>query len=206
MNTLIIGKTKNIKLSKIIPYKNNIPRHTQEDIINLKEWFESVGYRSRIGIDKSNVIVYGHKRYYALKLINPNMTIPVDDLSDLDDIKIKKLRIADNTKRTTDFDDDKLQKELKSIYEHLEDSAALINQELNIDIDDLFKEINNGLGDNEKLRSASDKLVKIILEYTTKDKTKFDIFARDIMDEKLITSVSDLILFLMEQYTKTRGN
>lgn len=49
-----------------------------------------IGYRSYIGVDKNNVIVYGHKRYFALKLINPGMTIPVNDLSDLDEINIKK--------------------------------------------------------------------------------------------------------------------
>lgn len=206
MKKLLIGKTKNIKVDDCQPYENNIPIHTQEDIESLKDWLESVGYRSRIGLDKNNVIVYGHKRHAALMLDYKFTTIPVDDLSDLSPQKIKKLRIADNSKRTTNYDEKKLEKELKSIYDNFEDSAGLIEAELNIDIDEMVRNINKTFeGEGKKIRMSSDKLVKVILEYTTKDKTKFDIFSRDIMDKAFINSVSDLFLFLLKEYSLKGG-
>jgi len=204
-NTLKIGKQKEINLSKIIPYENNIPIHNSEDVERLKTWIQGVGYRSRIGVDADNVIVYGHKRFMALKLINPNMKIPVDDLSDLTPAQIKKLRIYDNTSRTTEIDEDKLRAELESMYKDLEDRAGLILEELKVDVDDLVKEINDAVRGENDARHSSDKIAKVILEYDGEDYKKYKIYSRDILDREMINSVSDLVLFLMESYLKNKG-
>ena len=198
-----IGLTKEVRVKDLKPYFNNYVNHSDDSIERLKVWIKRVGYRSRIGVDKKNVIVYGHKRYFAMMLINPDLKIPVDDLSDLSAIEIKRLRIADNSMKTDDFDADKLKVEIDDIVAHTAENVDLLIESLEID------KILDGLDlpehDEEKPapRSASDRLAKVILEFTKKDYDKFKIYSRDAIEKlskKSVNSVSDLFLYLLENF------
>ena len=88
-----------IRLEEIKPYPNN-PRNNETAIEQVKKSIGQFGFRQPIVVDKNNIIIVGHTRYYAaseLKLI----TVPVLVASDLNDKQCKAYRIADN--KTNEF-------------------------------------------------------------------------------------------------------
>lgn len=129
------NKLKNISLKDIKPFKNNPKKHSDDQINKIKKSIENNEYIQPICIDKNNIIVIGHGRYYAMQLINPDMEIEVIDLSDKTEKEIQKLRIVDNTLNESEWDYNKLESELKDIYSDIEKDIDLINEELNIEKD-----------------------------------------------------------------------
>lgn len=144
------GKSKKVKVCDITPYDDNYIIHSKEQIEKIKRSIEEFGYRQKIGIDKKNVIVYGHGRWCALKEINPEMTIEIDDLSDLSADKIKRLRIVDNSLRSDDIDDKKLHAELQKIFPKLEANITNIQETMNIDISHIARKMDNEMANTKK--------------------------------------------------------
>jgi len=194
------GKTKQIKVCDLKPYNNNPVIHTPEQIEKIKRSIEKYGYRSKIGVDKNNVIAYGHSRHSALLQINPNLTIDVDDLSDLAPRAIKGLRIIDNSLKSKEVDTEIMIKELESIYPNLKDNLANIENEMDIDVADLLNKIVVAEPKRKKRsRHSSVKLAKIILEYQKDDYSRINEMCEILQDQTGINSKSDLFLHLLEQ-------
>ena len=83
-----------MKLSDIIPYKNN-PRNNRKAVSTVKESIRQVGYNNPIIIDENNVILAGHTR--RLSLIESGETeVQVLQILGLSDTKKKKFRLLDN--------------------------------------------------------------------------------------------------------------
>lgn len=139
---MVNNKTKKILIKDIIPYKHNAKIHTPEQIERIKKSIEDHGYIQKICIGKKNVVIIGHGRLEALKLINPDMEIEVVDLSDFPEDKIRKLRIIDNRLNDlSEWDMNNLENEIKDIYKDIESSMDIISEELSYDqkdIDRLF--------------------------------------------------------------------
>lgn len=195
------GKTKKIKVSDLIPYDNNPVIHSPEQIAKIKNSLEKYGYRSKIGCDKNNIIVYGHCRHSALLQINPNLTIDVDDLSDLPPKDLQGLRIIDNSLKSKTINETILVNELEKIYPNLQDNLANIENEMDIDVADLLQNIAGDKAPKRKKRSrhSSVKLAKIILEYQREDYQRINEMCEQIQDETSINSKSDLFLYLLEE-------
>jgi len=58
-----------IKLEDLTPYQNNMHIIDNYQINKLAEAIQEVGYRDRIEVDENFVILCGHARYYALKML-----------------------------------------------------------------------------------------------------------------------------------------
>jgi site-specific DNA-methyltransferase (adenine-specific) len=87
------------KLTDLIGYEANA-RHNQEAIPKVKLSIERYGYKVPIVIDRDNVIVAGHTRFAALRLINKE-TGQYEEIQciladDLDEDQIREFRIVDN--------------------------------------------------------------------------------------------------------------
>ncbi len=132
---ILSNKLKTVLLKDIKPYKNNVKVHTEEQIDAIKKSIESNEYIQPIAIDRNNVIVIGHGRYYALLKIDPNMEIEVVDLKELSRDRIKKLRIQDNKLNESAWDLGNLENELKKIYVDIEGSIDKISNDLNFEPD-----------------------------------------------------------------------
>jgi len=203
------GKTKEIKVCDLVPYEKNYVIHSEEQIEKIKRSIEEFGYRQKIGIGSDNIIVYGHSRWSALMQINKDMTIEVDDCSDLPEDKQKRLRVIDNSLKSNDIDDKKLHAELKEIFPNLQDNITNIQETMNIDISHIAKKMDQELAakeikeDNPKAdprpsRAASTKLAKIILEYTREDYVKVKELCAEASNYYGVTSTSDLFLKMLE--------
>lgn len=92
-------KLATLKLKDIKPYEKN-PRMNDNAVDEVAKSIEEYGYRSRIIVDKNNVIIAGHTRKRALEKLGwTEAEVWIAD--DLSDEQVKALRIADN--KTSDF-------------------------------------------------------------------------------------------------------
>lgn len=88
-----------MSIDSIKPYEKN-PRHNDDAVNPVAESIKSYGFKVPIVIDKNNVIITGHTRYRAAKLLGLN-TVPVIIADDLTPKEVKAFRIADN--KVSDF-------------------------------------------------------------------------------------------------------
>ena len=103
-----------IDIDKIKPYFNN-PRKNKSAIEYVKNSIEEFGFKVPITIDEDYVIITGHTRYEASKLLKLKM-IPCIIVRDLSKEKVKAFRLADNkVAEFAKWDYDKLEEELKNI-------------------------------------------------------------------------------------------
>lgn len=103
-------------ISKPIPYPNN-PRVLRNAAQKVAESIKEFGFRQPIVVDGEGVIIIGHARLAAAKLLKLK-TVPVHVVSDLPPEKVRALRLADNkTAEEADWDELKLADELNAIME-----------------------------------------------------------------------------------------
>ena len=103
-------------LKDLKPYANN-PRHNAKAVKPVKESILKFGFKVPIVIDKNNVIVCGHTRFYASKEIGLEK-VPCIVADDLTQEQIDAFRLVDN--RTAEFADwnfDKLAEELSELQD-----------------------------------------------------------------------------------------
>lgn len=104
------------KLTDLKPYANN-PRHNAKAVPAVKESILKFGFKVPLVIDKNNVIVCGHTRFYASKEIGLDK-VPCIVADDLTDEQINAFRLVDN--RVSEFADwnfDKLAEELSDLQD-----------------------------------------------------------------------------------------
>ncbi len=83
-----------VDIQSIIPYTRNARKHgkgVDKVAASIKEY----GFKQPIVIDKDNVIVAGHARFEAAKMLKMD-TVPVHRASNLSEYQIKAYRLADN--------------------------------------------------------------------------------------------------------------
>ena len=95
-NITIPSNLKTIRLDSLIPYSKN-PRKIQKGVPLVIESLKSFGFNVPITINnmKDRIIVGGHTRYAAAKQLGLEM-VPYIELNHLDDMDIRKYRLADN--------------------------------------------------------------------------------------------------------------
>lgn len=82
------------KISDLIPYENN-PRHNEKTVQLVANSIKEFGFKVPIVIDKNNVIVAGHTRLKASRLLGI-AEVPCIVADDLTEEQIKAYRLADN--------------------------------------------------------------------------------------------------------------
>lgn len=104
------------KLKELKPYLNN-PRHNGKAVPAVKESILKFGFKVPLVIDKNNVIVCGHTRFYASKEIGLE-TVPCIIADDLTEEQIAAFRLVDNrTAEFAEWDFEKLAEELSELAE-----------------------------------------------------------------------------------------
>ena len=81
-------------IADVTPYDHNPRIRTEEAVRKVADSLRAFGWRQAIVVDKQGVIIAGHTRYEAAKLLGlDKVPIHVADLSELD---ARRYRIADN--------------------------------------------------------------------------------------------------------------
>ena len=103
---------KQFKLTDIKPYTKN-PRK-KIDIEKVANSIKEFGWQQPIVVDKNNIIIAGHSRYEAAKMLKED-TVPVL-VANISEDKAKGYRIADNkTNQYSEWDYDLLHNEFQDL-------------------------------------------------------------------------------------------
>ena len=116
-----IKEVKNINIiskntENVQPYSKN-PRKNAEAVKYVAESIKQFGFKVPIVIDSQNVIVAGHTRYKAAKLLGLK-EIPCIVADDLNENQLRAFRLADNkVAEFSDWDFDLLDEEISNIFD-----------------------------------------------------------------------------------------
>ena len=126
----------------LIPYKNN-PRINDGSVRYVANSIKEFGFKVPIVIDKNNVIVAGHTRHKAAKMLGMKQ-VPCIVADDLTDEQIKAFRIADNSAGSdSEWEMDLLNVELADLPFDFTDFGLYLDE-------DIKKENGDGTGVDEK--------------------------------------------------------
>lgn len=98
-------------INEITPYPKNAKKHPPEQIKQIADSIMKFGFNQSIVVDKDGVIIVGHGRYEAAKLMKLN-EVPIVIL-DLSEEQARAYRLADNKLNESDWDIDLAIEELK---------------------------------------------------------------------------------------------
>lgn len=137
---------KQVAIKKIKTYPNNTKIHSEEQVAKIANSISQFGWDVPIVLNKKNIIIKGHGRYEAAKLLKLK-TVPcvISDLSPVDE---RASRIADNKVTEAPWDMQLLGAELESLqgydydleltgFDNVELAGILENTEPNEDDDGL---------------------------------------------------------------------
>lgn len=105
-----------MKLKDIQPYPQNAKKHPKKQIEQIANSIKKFGMNQPILVDKNGVIIVGHGRYFACKLIDFEPEIRVLDLTDE---QSNAYRLADNKLNESDWDMKLVLPELKLLSPEL---------------------------------------------------------------------------------------
>jgi len=106
-----------MNINEIKPYPKNAKKHPKKQIEQVANSIKEFGFNQPIVIDKNNVIIVGHGRYEASKLLGLK-DVPTLQV-DLDEKRASAYRLADNKLNESDWDMDLAIEELKELDEDL---------------------------------------------------------------------------------------
>lgn len=82
-------------ISRVKPYPQNPRSHSEPEVARLAQFIESVGFLKPIEVDEAGVVLAGHRRLLAAKLLGL-AKVPVLRHRHLDEAQKRAYRVADN--------------------------------------------------------------------------------------------------------------
>ena len=111
-----------MNISEIKPYKKNAKRHPEKQIKQVAASIKEFGFNQPIVVDKNKVIIVGHGRYEAAKMIGLE-DVPVIEV-DLTEEQARAYRLADNKLNESEWDMDLVIEELKEMSAQMIDLSG----------------------------------------------------------------------------------
>lgn len=109
-------KIIDVPITEITEYENNA-RKNENALELVAKSIDKYGFKVPVVLDKENVIVCGHARVKAAKMLGLE-TVPAVIASDLTEEQIRAFRLADNkTAELAEWDFERLEEELNEIDE-----------------------------------------------------------------------------------------
>ena len=93
-------------------YEDNVKIHDKQQVDDLSNSIDELGFRVPILVNSDNVIIAGHGRLMAAKKLGMK-EVPCIKFDDLTEEEEAKLRITDNSLNESEWDMDKFQSEIK---------------------------------------------------------------------------------------------
>lgn len=102
-----------LAINKIVPYNKNAKKHPKKQVEQVAASIKEFGFNQPIVVDKDNVVIVGHGRLEAAKLLGLT-EVPVLTV-DLTEEQAKAYRLADNKLNESDWDMELVIEELKEL-------------------------------------------------------------------------------------------
>lgn len=141
---------QNIELSKLTPYGKNAKKHPKKQIEQVAASIKEFGFRQPIVTDKDMVLIVGHGRLEAAKLLGLK-EVPVV-IADLTEEQAKAYRLADNKLNETEWDMDLVLEELTLMSD---DMVELTGFSEGVDLDELGDSFDLPSGDKSPYRQMT---------------------------------------------------
>lgn len=109
------------KVMDIKPYTKNAKKHPKKQIQQVANSIKEFGMNQQIVVDKEGVIIVGHGRYEALKLLGMPIKDEYIKVVDLTEEQAKAYRLADNKLNESEWDMNLVIEELKGLSESMLD-------------------------------------------------------------------------------------
>lgn len=124
------------KVEDLIPYEKN-PRKNNDAVPYVANSIKEFGFKVPIVVDSNNVIIAGHTRLKAAKMLGLK-EVPVIVANDLSEEQIKAFRLADNkVGEVAKWDQEKLNEELDELFNIIDmNNFGFPIQIENIDLDE----------------------------------------------------------------------
>lgn len=107
------------RIEELIPYENN-PRKNETAVEYVANSIKEFGFKVPIIIDKNNVVVAGHTRLKAAKMLKLDV-VPCVVADSLSDEQVKAFRLVDNkTAEIAEWDNESLGQELDSLADKVD--------------------------------------------------------------------------------------
>ncbi len=127
-----------MKIGQIKPYEKNTKKHPAKQIKQVADSIREFGFNQPVVIDKNNVIIVGHGRLEAAKLLGLK-DVPVIKV-DLTEEQAKAYRLADNKLNESDWDMNLVIEELKGLSSEMLDLTGF-DKDLIIEPDEKDDEV-----------------------------------------------------------------
>ena len=105
--------TQDVKISTVHPYQKNAKKHPTKQVREIAASIKAFGFNQPIVVDKKNVIIVGHGRYEAAKLLKLQKVPVIHVALSKDDARA--YRLADNKLNESDWDMKLVIAELKDL-------------------------------------------------------------------------------------------
>lgn len=130
---------RNIK--DILPYEKNAKKHPKKQVEQVAASIKEFGFNQPLVVDKNNVLIVGHGRLEAAKLLGlkevPTITV------DLTEEQAKSYRLADNKLNESDWDMNLVIEELKGLSPEMIDLSGFGDLDIEstqpLELDDEYK-------------------------------------------------------------------
>lgn len=149
-----MAKEEEIKIENIKPYEKNAKKHPAKQIRQIADSIKEFGFNQPLVLDKDKVIIVGHGRFEAAKLLKLKV-VPCITVN-LPAKKARAYRLADNKLNESDWEMELVIEELKELDESIleltgfdKDLIAEIEED-EFDVEEEYKKIkkpNAKLGD-----------------------------------------------------------
>lgn len=148
-----------MKIEEIKPYPKNTKKHPNKQLLQIAMSLKEFGWQQPIVVDKKGIIIVGHGRYFAYQKFGNELRIdtPKIDVAELTEQQAKAYRIADNKLNESEWDEDILIEELKSLEKNLflltgfEEDMITESGKEDDDVPELPKKAKSRLGEMYKL-------------------------------------------------------
>lgn len=125
---------------EIKPYEKNAKKHPKKQVEQVAASIKEFGMNQPIVVDKNGVIIVGHGRYEALKLLGWEVKPEWVKVVDLTEDQAKAYRLADNKLNESEWDMALVVEELKGLSEPMLDLTGF-DKDLIIEADEADDEV-----------------------------------------------------------------
>ena len=141
-----------MKIENIKPYEKNAKKHPKKQVEQIAKSIKEFGFNQPIVIDKKGVIIVGHGRYEAAKLLGLS-DVPVIEV-ELTEEQVKAYRLADNKLNESEWEMDLVIEELKGLSEEMLDLTGF-DKDLVLNENDFGEEFSLADGDKSNFQQIT---------------------------------------------------